>query len=488
VIAVAAGLALTGELSPPATVLTALALTIGLALTSLGAGVASIWGWWRAVSAALPANYYGFCTGFGREEPIQRKQLTRWLSDLLDDLSGKTGDGEPLLFGDLWGPGGRDEPELNLEMITTNLTLGRPYKLPFDDPPEDGDPHAGGQRFFFKPAEFRELFPAHVVDHMLACARDEDPDADVEQLCPLPEAASLPVIVATRLSLSFPFLLSAVPLYLRRPAPEAHEDAYAPCWFSDGGICSNFPVHFFDSPLPRWPTFAINLRPLPGGQAVPEDPCADTWMADPESDRRIDLKEEWFTYWDTGSSTAVIGFLGAVLDTMQNWRDSAQLGVPGYRDRVVHIGLRPNEGGINLAMSAQMISLLGQRGRCAGARLKECFARRQPGEDYWDAHRWTRFRASAAAIESLLLRVHKGYESEPTPSPPGLPPALTYAMLINRAEGAPPALYGWPAGGREAAIARAAQLTALAAGWSLESALNEEAPAPPSELRMSPDL
>jgi hypothetical protein len=31
------------------------------------------------------------------------------------------------------------------------------------------------------------------------------------------------------------------------------------CWFSDGGISSNFPLHMFDAPLPRWPTFAINL-------------------------------------------------------------------------------------------------------------------------------------------------------------------------------------------------------------------------------------
>src|SRR5262249_49245321 len=34
------------------------------------------------------------------------------------------------------------------------------------------------------------------------------------------------------------------------------------CWFSDGGITSNFPVHLFDAPIPRWPTFVINLRPF----------------------------------------------------------------------------------------------------------------------------------------------------------------------------------------------------------------------------------
>jgi hypothetical protein len=34
-------------------------------------------------------------------------------------------------------------------------------------------------------------------------------------------------------------------------------------WFSDGGICSNFPIHFFDAWLPTHPTFGINLTALP---------------------------------------------------------------------------------------------------------------------------------------------------------------------------------------------------------------------------------
>src|SRR5262245_50209144 len=30
-------------------------------------------------------------------------------------------------------------------------------------------------------------------------------------------------------------------------------------WFSDGGLTSNFPIHFFDSPIPSRPTFCLNL-------------------------------------------------------------------------------------------------------------------------------------------------------------------------------------------------------------------------------------
>ena len=36
-----------------------------------------------------------------------------------------------------------------------------------------------------------------------------------------------------------------------------------PQWFSDGGIASNFPIHFFDSWLPDRPTFGITLQYLP---------------------------------------------------------------------------------------------------------------------------------------------------------------------------------------------------------------------------------
>jgi len=50
-----------------------------------------------------------------------------------------------------------------------------------------------------------------------------------------------------------------------QPAPPSGVRDLEHCWFSDGGISSNFPVTLFDSPLPRWPTFAINLAPFPVG-------------------------------------------------------------------------------------------------------------------------------------------------------------------------------------------------------------------------------
>ncbi|MER3469044.1 MAG: hypothetical protein C4314_03515, partial [Thermoflexus sp.] len=70
-------------------------------------------------------------------------------------------------------------------------------------------------------------------------------------------AADLPVVVATRMSLSFPVLVSAVPLYtVRRSAVDRlraqGRNRLEPGdlqrnWFSDGGIASNFPIHLFDN-------------------------------------------------------------------------------------------------------------------------------------------------------------------------------------------------------------------------------------------------
>ena len=91
------------------------------------------------------------------------------------------------------------------------------------------------------------------------------------------------------MSLSFPLLISAVPLYAldytganlayvkavrewRQQHPDASLAEHAAAvsqrpvfdvnWFSDGGLTSNLPVQFFDSVLPSRPTFAIDLAPL----------------------------------------------------------------------------------------------------------------------------------------------------------------------------------------------------------------------------------
>jgi hypothetical protein len=184
--------------------------------------------------------------------------VTEWLTDEIQKTAGRGPDAAPLTFGDLTGAG------VNLVMMTTALSHGHPYRLPFET-----------RIFAFNEAEFRRYFPASIVDFMIQAARNQaalgqeprinDPlvaasdakPSPADRYYPLPPAHDLPVVVCARLSLSFPVLFSLVPLHAIDDASNNHERK--PCWFIDGGLSSNFPINLFDSPLPRWPTFGIDL-------------------------------------------------------------------------------------------------------------------------------------------------------------------------------------------------------------------------------------
>src|SRR6185436_12470991 len=100
--------------------------------------------------------------------------------------------------------------------------------------------------------------------------------------------------------------------------------AFRICWFSDGGISSNFPIHLFDAALPRWPTFAIDL-------VYPETAPGDT---PPEVFLPRGNQEGWRPRFQpieakTGLG-AVARLLFAIVGTMQNWRDLLQSRAPGH--------------------------------------------------------------------------------------------------------------------------------------------------------------
>lgn len=289
--------------------------------------------------------------------------LAQWLASKIDEVAASD---HPLTFGDLASRG------INLEMMTTNLTHGRPYRLPLRT-----------KQFFFRNDEMSKLFPPNVVAWMQKHARP----TRTSGLFSLPDAHDLPVVVATRMSLSFPLLLSAVPLWSidfgRRDAARVPER----CWFSDGGITSNFPVHFFDAPLPRWPTFAFNLA-----ARTPRyhDDAQEVYV--PTSNRGGVL--EWWT------PIATVGdFLKAIVMTMQNWRDNMLLHLPGQRDRIAHVLLDDHEGGLHLTMDPETITRVAAKGAKAGRIMRERF-----GGAAWTNHRWVRFLAFTPALEETLER------------------------------------------------------------------------------------
>lgn len=394
----------------------------------------------------VPANGFGLCSGMGGDEA-----LTPWLHDLLQRLSGKPKE-EPLTFGDLWG----DDPsrrEVDLQMMTTCLTFGRPSRLPFPE---------GERDYLFKPAEFEKLFPKAVVDWM------RSKSAGQGELLPLPAMRDLPVVVAARMSLSFPLLIGAVPLHA--VDTDAGATVPEPVWFSDGGIASNFPVHFFDSPLPGWPTFAINLR------YFEEKPAREVVMPETNDDG---VAERFHRFQKAG----LFGFFRAIFDAMQNWQDNTQARLPGFRDRVAHVCLGPGEGGLNLEMPEATVKTISARGAQAGEMLSTRFAPDSPAALDWDNHRWVRLRSTLATLEEMLEKLGPRLSPDWRPPQPGDVP---YAELLKRPS---PPSFPWTADQRPEALRAVEEVRTTGERWlASPPRLREGAPRPMPELRARPKL
>lgn len=460
-----------------------------------GAGAGAL----RVLGGPVPRLGFGLCTGMpgvgGGAEA-----LTPWLHRHLQSMSGLGVDGPPLTFADLRAAG------VELQTMTTNLTRRQPVAMPWT-----------AREYFFDPVAFRGLFPDDVVRWM----EEHPPDLPHEPaarrrtqllrhqalpLRPFPAGPQLPVLVATRMSLSFPGLMTAVPLHAvdhGAPAniradragrewlaqhPEAPpEEARAlpprrfePNWFSDGGIASNLPIHFFDSPLPTRPTFAVDLAEFPQGQRQSPDPCENSYL--PTSNAAGALRR-WYRLPTTGLRATVL-FAASVVETARGWVDAAQLVMPGYRDRIVTVWHRPDEGGLNLRMSPATLEALGERGRCAAEKLVDRFAGDRPGEVAaagWENHRWIRFRTATAGLEEWLHEFASHYRTRSGPATP-------YARLAGPGADAPVPSYPLPPRRRAVVNQRTGDLLALAREWQTppEDAFTRGAPEPRPELRLVP--
>lgn len=372
---------------------TAISATLALGLWAL-----------RVTVRALRDNHWGLCNGMN-EAGFQRDALTPTLHQFFQQLAGPLVHG-PLTLGDLWwGPQPQDgtprpqsaERLIDLQIVTSAISLARPVRLP-------GDPGSNPLReFFYDPKEWEALFPDDVMAHLRTHARN----ATLRRRggCPLlalPDPEHWPVLMVVRFSLSFPLLLSALPMYIAVPRREMLRAGAAAkqlpfearkVYFSDGGITSNCPVHLFDAPLPRFPTFGVNLYPRRRGSG----------MRVSRSDTRDPSLEAAATP-DAATWKTPLPFLWASVSTALGWRDSLQRSLPGYRERIVHIGLPPEAGGLNLAMKRATILSLAKVGRIAAWKLHEDFATLQrSGEaNAWERHRWTRARTTLSALRAYL--------------------------------------------------------------------------------------
>lgn len=379
----------------------------------------------------LPPKGFGLCSGM-TPKGARHPALTEWFHGFLNEIAGKPRD-QPLTFGDL------NRHQIQLRMISTCLTHRRPYGLPIDS-----------QQFYFKRTDLAEYFPEPVVkwmvDHPGLCEKGAS-EVDETGFCPFPHPSDMPVLVAARMSLSFPVLFRAVPLYavdfslarLHKPDPSLKPGsggALQPgqkrkperCWFLDGGICSNFPIYMFDAPLPRWPTFGIDL------QATRKDrPDSLVWMPSQNSEG---LQEKFNRIPGRKGLGPMLQYAAGMIDAARNWSENRQMTVPGYRDRIVHIRLDDGkEGGLNLDMDPAVVAEVSRRGAEAAELLLSHFI--HPGDDVtltWDNHRWIRFRSAFARFEELLKQIQHGL-GEPEPG------EVSYGQLLERGEHDPPKSY-----------------------------------------------
>lgn len=339
-----------------------------------------------AFSMHLKENHFGLCTGtripeptggkilstfrklYWRSTPIEKiAPFTDWMSTKIDNVAFGIKPNEssrPLLIGDL------REHGIELASMTTDLSSRRPYQLPLQS-----------KDHYFKRSEFERLFPPNVLAYLL---EDNDPvawredehgnahEADALEYYSLPIGDEMPVLFIARLSLSFPGLISAIPLYRRDYGLRGSMGGYAPmkqCLFSDGGISSNFPVHFFDNWLPSRPTFGINLT----SYEIERHASSSSHEDDAGSDNRVNLPQEPQSSrtMPVFEVTNMFGFLASILNTAKDWQDNLQGLLPGYSERIVEVRLSPKEGGMNLTMTPETIGKLTSYGSLAGDKLKE---------------------------------------------------------------------------------------------------------------------
>jgi hypothetical protein len=301
--------------------------------------------------------------------------------------------------------------------MTTDLSTQRPFQLPLKT-----------AIHYFSKAEFERLVPTRVLDHLTEAGGPvevEDPNAPAD-LHRIPAGPDFPILLVARMSLSFPGLISAIGLYRHDNQAARLPDGATPvkrCLFSDGGISSNFPIHFFDALAPGRPTFGIALG---------------AWDRARDGDQRIFLPTRGRSSTDLAVTPIdnLGGFLFSIVNTAKDWQDTMQSLLPGYAERIVTVRLdESREGGLNLAMDADTIGALTGYGRQAGSALREQFSycaadgSGARSVSAFDQHRYNRAISLLPKMEQALCAYAAAMDAIPAGAPAG---TLTGFEVLTR--------------------------------------------------------
>jgi predicted acylesterase/phospholipase RssA len=336
----------------------------------------------------LEASDFGLCPGMSQNgEPA----VVDWVDARIQEAAGLSG--RPLTFGDLKGTDDLEHRSITLRMMTSNLTLGTGETLPMLD----------GAEYFFEPDEMRRILPDYVVNYMMDGAETRALESG-KTIYRLALGDKLPVILAVRMSLNFPVLFTAAPLYREHVfgggvemAQNKWQRKMVRLLFSDGGITSNFPIRYFDSIFPSRPTFGISLEDMPEyGSGHPRVYLPmPAWTGKLLQPRTI---------------SGIAGFVFSIVNAAREWQDRKLGKMSGYRERIGHVFLKSDEGGLNLDMPAELVGEIGGFGRRAGKLFN---AGGDPGDKFdfnFADHQWRRFLIAYARIENLLEEANTSWK------------------------------------------------------------------------------
>lgn len=376
---------------------------LGSVLILIGILAAVGYAFYRAMAVTLPANDFGLCSGL-TQPGMSKPAFTDWITDEIEAVAGRSGD-DPLTVGDLL------KAQIHIASVTTDLSSRRPYELPFGT-----DVHC------YRKSEFEQLFPARIMRYLLRVSSQldiSDPSGQQDYFR-LPPKEAIPVAMIARMSLSFPGLIQAVPLYRLDqsliPLSSAANPVPVRCLFSDGGITSNFPIHMFDSLLPGRPTFGISLASYDQGR---------------HGDQRVYMPNTFEQGADDLDRTPVLpvhglfAFVAAILSTARNWQDTLQSQLHGYSERIVEIRLDDSrEGGLNLDMDDETVGKLSSLGREAGETILHNFS--------FNEHRWRRTITALPTLAQSLQKLEERYDQAHGDSAAALGPGiLDYRTLLG---------------------------------------------------------
>lgn len=258
--------------------------------------------------------------------------LTDWMNLGLEIVAGRLDesatrvpdDHKPLLFSDLepeltCGAAGKlRDRSVRLRLITTNLSRQELVPLPC----WGGDDRELDHQIRMRVDDATFLFPPNIVRYLENHSKKHCPEALDDGHLVMPGGGDMPVLLAARLSMCFPFLFSQIPVYRRdlslSNASEAEQKKFRREYLSDGGAASNFPIHLFDAPVPGRPTFAINLPDY-----LPERRGPDPSDGAPRHNRIYvaDRFEEAQGIIAPTEIDSPIDVLMGVLNSAMNWQD-----------------------------------------------------------------------------------------------------------------------------------------------------------------------